>query len=61
MLLPKMFCENEKEALSERVPPDSMAATNGPIKAQINAEVVEYYTFGQLIFVAKPKVFLLNN
>ena len=25
MLLPKMFCENEKEALSERVPPDSMA------------------------------------
>ena len=47
MLLPKKFCENEKEALSERVPPDSMAATNGPIKAQINEEVVEYYTFGQ--------------
>ena len=59
MLLPKMFCENEKEALSERVPPDSMAATNGPIKAQINAEVVEYYTFEQCKYLPQsPKFFI---
>ena len=62
MLLPKMFCENLKEALSERVPPDSMAATNGPIKAQVNAEVVEYYTFGQCKYLLQsPKFFLLNS
>ena len=55
----KKFCENEKEALSERVPPDSMAATNGPIKAQINAEVVEYYTFEQCKYLLQsPKFFI---
>ena len=54
-----MFCENEKEALSEIVPPDSMAATNGPIKAQINAEVVEYYTFEQCKYLLQsPKFFI---
>lgn len=59
MLLSKKFCENEKEALSERVPPDSMAATNGPIKAQINAEVVEYYTFEQCKYLLQsPKFFI---
>lgn len=61
MLLPKMFCENEKEALSEMVPPDSMAATNGPIKAQINAEVVEYYTFGQCKYLLQSQKFFYET
>ena len=39
-----------------------MAATNGPIKAQINAEVVEYYTFGQCNYICcKAQSFFIKQ